>query len=99
MAPAPESRIEAGVPTTIWGWAWGDGEIATVEVRVGADSPWRVALCEARRQRAWQRFSIDWIPERAGPVEIAARATSYDGEKQPEANWRNCWHRVGMTVI
>ena len=99
VAPAPASQVQAGVATTIWGWAWGDGEIATVEVRIGADAPWRVALCEPRRQRSWQRFSIDWTPQNTGPLELAARATSYDGETQPESNWRNCWHRVGMTVM
>ena len=98
VAPGADSQIKAGERTTIWGWAFGDGEIATVEVRAGMEAPWRVALCEARRQRSWQRFSIDWTPGRTGPVEIAVRATGYDGETQPEQGWRNEWHRVRMTV-
>lgn len=99
VAPAPDGQVKAGIPTTIWGWAWGDGEIATVEVRTGSDARWRLAITQSRRQRSWQRFSIDWTPEQTGAVEIAARATSYDRETQPEADWRNCWHRVGTTVV
>ena len=99
VAPAPDAQLAAGKPATIWGWAWGDGAIAKVEVRTGDGQPWQPAGLAPRRQRAWQRFSIDWTPEKTGPTQIAVRATSVDGETQPEAEWRNCWHRVGTTVI
>ncbi len=99
VAPAPDGQLMAGKPTTIWGWAWGDGAIAKVEVRTGDRAPWQHAQLARRRQRAWQRFSFDWTPENTGSVEIAVRAASVDGEIQPETEWRNCWHRVGTTVI
>ena len=99
VAPAPDAQLAAGKPATIWGWAWGDGAIAKVEVRTGDGQPWQPAGLAPRRQRAWQRFSIDWTPEKTGPTQIAVRATSVDSETQPEAEWRNCWHRVGTTVI
>lgn len=99
VAPAPDAKLQANAHTTIWGWAWGDGEIATVEVRVDRDGPWQTAQLEPRRQRSWQRYSLEWTPVLTGPVELAVRATTSTGETQPATDWRNAWHAVGIRVI
>ena len=99
VAPAPDAKLKSDTPATIWGWAWGDVDIATVEVRVGRDGAWRPAHVEPRRQRSWQRFTLPWTPDRPGPVELAVRATTSAGETQPATDWRNAWHTVGISVI
>ncbi len=99
VAPAPDATVTAHVPTTIWGWAWGDADIAVVEVRAGRDGVWQPAELAARRQRSWQRFALQWTPAHSGPVELAVRATTSRGETQPATDWRNAWHTVGIHVI
>ena len=99
VAPAPDAQLKAHVAATIWGWAWGDADIATVEVRCGRDDAWRPAELAPRRQRSWQRFALAWTPEHAGGIEIAVRATTSTGETQPATDWRNAWHTVGIDIV
>lgn len=90
--------LRGGEPHEIWGWAWADGGVEMLEVSAGGADGWMRASLEPRNGRVWQRFSIDWLPQAGGACELAARATSPDGRRQPERNARNAIHRVAVTV-
>ncbi|MFW8642129.1 hypothetical protein ACOJBO_02010 [Rhizobium beringeri] len=62
MSPSPNDLLLAGVPTKIWGWAWGDREISTVEVSVDGGGSWQRATVGPRENRSWQRFELPWSP-------------------------------------
>ena len=96
VAPAPGARLTRGSESWIWGWAWGDAAIASVDVFAG-DEPVRVTL-EPRSERAWQRFSAVWRPRRAGKVTLCSIATAADGAAQPREPWRNAVYGVDVTV-
>lgn len=97
VAPDVQTRLTAGEPAVVWGWAWADGGIAAVTIGIGGESIVGAAV-EPRRSRAWQRFEASWTPGRPGTVELAACATGYDGETQPADGARNAIHRVSVTV-
>ena len=99
VAPAPGHRLAVGAQTTVAGWAFGDRDIARVDVRIGPDGAWMPTQLERRHQRSWQRFVCAWTPDRAGDLEISVRATDVAGETQPPEGWRNSWHKVGITVF
>jgi len=99
VAPAPDSTIPSRVPVQIWGWAWGDGGISSVDVSVDGGSSWSIAKLERRAGRMWQRFEYTWVPEAPGSHEICARATGLNGECQSVFGARNAIHRVAIEVI
>jgi DMSO/TMAO reductase YedYZ molybdopterin-dependent catalytic subunit len=96
VAPADHGKIVRG-RIEIWGWCWGEHEVATVEISVDKGANWRPAAVEPRRQMAWQKFSttIECIP---GPLTIMARATDSDGATQPARDARNSVHSIKVTV-
>jgi DMSO/TMAO reductase YedYZ molybdopterin-dependent catalytic subunit len=98
VAPGPGAAIHTGAATTIWGWAWGDGGISSVELSVDGGGSWRESTLEPSPGRAWQRFQLDWLPTAAGPHRLCARATSLRGESQPPSGARNAIHCVEIQV-
>jgi DMSO/TMAO reductase YedYZ molybdopterin-dependent catalytic subunit len=96
VAPADHDRIAPG-RREIWGWAWGEHEIARVEVSLDGGQDWRAASLTPRRQMAWQRFSLmtDCPP---GPLTVMARATDARGQTQPQRDARNSIHAVKVLV-
>lgn len=95
VAPAPDARL-AEQPTLIWGWAWADRGVDTVEVSTDG-ATWSPANLEPPAGREWQRFTAEWHPRR-GRYHLATRAHSTDGLVQPEAGARNAIHRVAVEV-
>jgi len=89
VSPAPEAVIGASGETEIWGWAWGDGGIASVEVSPDNGATWMAAAVEASQGREWQRFTFAWRPTASGPATLCARATSRSGQPQPLAGRRS----------
>lgn len=101
VSPGPGAQIArpAGTDTVeVWGWAWGDADIAQAEVSFDGGLQWTRARLEPRRGRAWQRFSADWSPRATGPAEIQCRATDTVGRTQPRTGARNAIHTVSVTV-
>jgi DMSO/TMAO reductase YedYZ molybdopterin-dependent catalytic subunit len=98
VAPAPDAAINASEATEIWGWAWADGGVGQVEISVDGGS-WQPALLEPAAERAWQRFTLSWLPEKRGTVTLASRASAARGECQPASGRRNAIHRVSVGVI
>jgi DMSO/TMAO reductase YedYZ molybdopterin-dependent catalytic subunit len=97
VAPAPRAVLGPG-DTEIWGWAWGALPIAGVDISIDGGSTWCPADLEPRRQFAWQRFTLRWRPERAGPATVMARARDESGAVQPPEAARNAIHRVEVEV-
>jgi sulfane dehydrogenase subunit SoxC len=96
VAPADHGKVAAG-PLDVWGWCWGDDEIAYVDVSLDDGQSWQRAQTERRRHYAWQKFALrhQCAP---GPLSIMARATDTAGQTQPERDARNSIHRVKITV-
>jgi DMSO/TMAO reductase YedYZ molybdopterin-dependent catalytic subunit len=84
--PAPGTRLPRDQPAELSGWAWDGGAgIAAVDVSADAGRSWRpAALAKDFGRFAWRGFRLPLDTSRAGPVELAVRATSRNGERQPE---------------
>jgi sulfane dehydrogenase subunit SoxC len=100
VSPAPDRKFSAGEPVDIWGWAWADGGVSTVEVSVdGADAGANMhTAVESPSGRTWQRFATTWWPEHRGACELISRAHA-DGRAQPDAGARNAVHRVPVRIV
>jgi DMSO/TMAO reductase YedYZ molybdopterin-dependent catalytic subunit len=96
VSPTPNAVLEVGEPVEVWGWAWADGGVGTVEV--DADR-WTAAAVEPPVGRAWQRFSAVWRPEQRGGRGLRSRARSLDGRSQPDTGARNAIHRVAVEMV
>jgi DMSO/TMAO reductase YedYZ molybdopterin-dependent catalytic subunit len=98
VSPAPDASIDASTDAEIWGWAGGDGGIASVEVSPDNGATWKAARVEPPQSREWQRFDLAWQPGTTGQATLCARATSRSGVPQPLAGRRNAVHRVTVTI-
>jgi hypothetical protein len=98
VSPAPDGAVSAGKGVDIWGWAWADGGVSTVDISTDGGVTWRPAVLEPRVGRTWQRFAASWQPELNGTYELCARATTADGRHQPLSGARNAIHRVSVHV-
>jgi molybdenum-dependent oxidoreductase-like protein len=99
VSPASREAIERSVERTIWGWAWADGGVESVHVRIGDGADWLPAELEPARGREWQRFSMPWTPRQPGSVALASQAQAKDGTRQPMSGQRNAIYSVPVTVI
>jgi DMSO/TMAO reductase YedYZ molybdopterin-dependent catalytic subunit len=99
VAPAPDARLAAMAEHEIWGWAWADGGVAAVEVRIGDDAPWLPATLESPNGRQWQCFSFAWLPQGPGDIALSSRAITPAGMSQPMAGHRNAVHTVSVKVV
>ena len=97
VAPAPDATISASKAIEIWGWAWADGGVSQVDVRVNGGD-WQPAQLEPASGRAWQRFTLSRAPVERGATTLASRATTASGECQPTSGRRNAIHRVSVNV-
>jgi DMSO/TMAO reductase YedYZ molybdopterin-dependent catalytic subunit len=97
VAPAPNATINASKAIEIWGWAWADGGVSQVDVSVDGGY-WQPATLEPASDRAWQRFTLSWVPIKCGAVTLASRATMASGECQPASGRRNAIYRVSVNV-
>lgn len=97
VSPSPKDRLVADVPMNIWGWAWGDRQIQSVEVSVDGGGSWQCANVGPREDRSWQRFEWPWIPA-SGPHLLLCRCINEIGEGQPPSEARNAVHSVEIQV-
>jgi DMSO/TMAO reductase YedYZ molybdopterin-dependent catalytic subunit len=95
VSPTPGQSLAAGEPVEVWGWTWGDGGIATVDVSDDGGQRWKRAAIEPPAGQSWRRFAMTWRPEPGGH-ELCARAQSADGRYQPAVGARNAMHRVAI---
>ena len=89
VSPAPNQAVTAGELFEIWGWAWADGGVGSVELSTEGGSSWANAALEPPGGRAWQRFSTTWRPER-GQYELCSRAQTIGGCSQPPDRSAQC---------
>jgi sulfane dehydrogenase subunit SoxC len=96
VAPSDHGQVARG-PLEIWGWCWGEAEVAAVEISLDQGQSWRPAVTQPRRQAAWQRFGLECRVSE-GPLTVMARATDANGQTQPDRNARNSIHSIKLTV-
>lgn len=91
--PVAGSRV-APPAVRLAGFAWsGSGGISRVEVSGDGGCSWMEAILgEAAPPYGWTRWSLDWVPSRAGEVAILVRATDSGGDVQPLAP---SWNELG----
>jgi len=99
VSPAPHEIVERSVEQQIWGWAWADGGVEGVHVRLEDEAAWLPAELEPARGREWQRFWMPWRPRHPGTVVLASRAKANNGARQPISGQRNAIYSVPVTVI
>ncbi|WP_409939117.1 molybdopterin-dependent oxidoreductase [Rhizobium leguminosarum] len=97
VSPSPRDLLSADMPTKIWGWAWGDRQISSVEVSVDGGGSWRTAAVGPREGRSWQRFELPWTPS-SGQNILLCRCTDELGEGQQLTDARNAVHTVQVEV-
>ncbi|MBX9587673.1 MAG: molybdopterin-dependent oxidoreductase [Hyphomonadaceae bacterium] len=98
VSPAPETKV--GMRSIeIWGWAWADGGVTSVDVSTDGGTTWNRAMLDEQVERSWQKFRFRWLPEGAGDTVLIARAIGRNGLVQPLTNARNAAHSVQVTVI
>ena len=96
VSPAADEPIVRSTECEIWGWAWADGGVSNVDIRIGDE--WQPARVEPPNGWQWQRFWLRWTPMSPGGVELAARAVSARGVRQPLSGRRNAVHRISVAV-
>jgi sulfane dehydrogenase subunit SoxC len=99
VSPEPDRVMRLGDAVEIWGWAWADRGVSTVDVSSDGASTWMRAAVEPPAGRAWQRFAVSWHPRHPGGHELCSRAQAVDGSSQPLAGARNALHRVRVKVV
>lgn len=97
VSPSPDDSLSADMPTKIWGWAWGDRQISSVEVSADGGNSWQNAILGPREDRSWQRFELPWIPA-SGRHLLLCRCINELGQGQPRSNARNAVHSVQIQV-
>lgn len=98
VSPMPHETVALAAEREIWGWAWADGGVQSVQVRTDDAATWRAAELEPPRGRAWQRFSLPWTPSQRGVVVLASRADAVSGLVQPRSGRRNATYDVAVNV-
>jgi DMSO/TMAO reductase YedYZ molybdopterin-dependent catalytic subunit len=98
VSPRSNETIELSAKREIWGWAWADREVQSVQLRID-EATWRTTELEPPRGREWRRFSMPWTPSRRGPVTLASRAETVGGLLQPISGRRNAIHDVTVNII
>lgn len=89
----------------LWGRAWGDQEIQSVEISTDGGHYWHPASVSSRdnrtpdRERAWQTFEWDWHPSSPGEYALCVRATDSTNRCQPSSGARNSIQKIKVTVL
>lgn len=97
VEPADGAKLDLAAHE-IRGWAWGEREIATVEVSVDGGASWRTAGLDGRHERGWQGFRLRWAPTEEGRYTIMARAADAGGAVQPTDLHINQIQRLTVSV-
>lgn len=97
VRPSADSQLK-GPLVEVWGWAWSDDGIQTVQIRVDENQTWIDADVEPRRDFSWQKFRT-MVTLQPGMRQLNARATSSSGLSQPISGRRNHVHTVRFEVL
>ncbi|MEV5829344.1 sulfite oxidase [Spirillospora sp. NPDC052242] len=80
-----DAGVPLGRPVVLTGRSWAPrGPVRAVEVSTDGGATWRPARLR-EDDTAWCRWSLDWCPDRTGPVTLVARAVDGTGARQPAA--------------
>jgi DMSO/TMAO reductase YedYZ molybdopterin-dependent catalytic subunit len=84
-SPRDGAELEVRRSVTIRGFCWsGKASVAGVTVSTDAGQTWmRAAVQDPISPHAWQSWSMDWTPERAGRFAILSQASDEAGDTQP----------------
>ncbi|MBL4601715.1 MAG: molybdopterin-dependent oxidoreductase [Emcibacteraceae bacterium] len=93
------STIENREQWNISGWAWGDNEIAKVEVSLDNGETWCLANLESRIDYSWQKFSLLIDFACSNHCLLLSRATDKTGRIQPLSGARNASVPITVHVI
>ncbi len=96
--PKPSSQLKGGDRMQVWGWAWGDGGIAAVELSADEGQTWQKCRLEHVSGRTWKKFICDWVVQE-GCTGLLSRAASQSGDSQPPVGRRNAFYRLPISVI
>lgn len=96
-------QLQRGQPAVLKGWAWDEGSgIAATEVSVDAGRSWRNATLGNDLGRfGWRGFELPLDTSSAGELQIAVRAISRSGARQPDklvANPSGYHHNIVQTL-
>ena len=98
VSPAPQESIERSVERELWGWAWADGGVSRVDLRISDETAWRRAELEPVRGREWQRFSLFWTPRPRG--RSCSRREPKPGRRTPaDGRTTNAIDGVQVSVV
>jgi sulfane dehydrogenase subunit SoxC len=97
--PRASQVVAAGSPLNVSGWAWGDAEIAQVDILLDESGQWVQTQTHRRAGHSWQAFSAILPPLSPGPHMIRSRARDVFGKEQPMANARNASVPVSFMVV
>jgi DMSO/TMAO reductase YedYZ molybdopterin-dependent catalytic subunit len=101
------SEARVGRAVVLGGFAFsGAPDVSRVDVSDDGGESWKPAALDPRHDPfAWRRWTIKWVPPRAGDARLVCRATDVRGAVQPkEAAWNpsgylyNGWHAVTVPV-
>ena len=96
--PGPDTVVSAGALLAVEGWAWADGGVRTVQVRVDGQEAVEANL-DPMRGRAWQRFRAHCEAPASAAFAIKAFAIANDGRSQPDTGARNAAHQVILRIL
>ncbi|RTL51934.1 MAG: sulfite oxidase-like oxidoreductase [Bradyrhizobiaceae bacterium] len=99
VSPTPRQNIKQNTAHDIWGWAWGDEELASVQVSIDKGQTWHDCKLEPRSGHAWQRFECNLTFAQPGLFTIKSRARSISGAVQPEEGRRNAIYSVPVNIV
>lgn len=97
VSPDPTMDLGAGKACRIWGWAWGDVPIASVDVSTDNGVTWHSASVEPRKDKSWQKFEYVWASPEGRHV-LMCRCTNEAGQTQPKSAARNAIHEITVQV-
>ena len=96
--PNPGSQFSRGDWVQVWGWAWGDADLAAVELSFDDGRTWQECRLERVSGRSWRKFVCDWLVQE-DCTGLISRAASGSGEIQPSGGRRNALYRVPISVV
>jgi len=97
VGPDPAYPPKAGEDVTLWGWAWAEAGVASVEVSVDGGARWRPAEVEPPKGLEWRRFAASWTPT-PGRHALLCRCVDQAGRGQPMDGARNAVHAIEIEV-
>jgi DMSO/TMAO reductase YedYZ molybdopterin-dependent catalytic subunit len=96
--PAPNTTFERGATVQVWGWAWADDGLSSVEVSTDGGQTWRPCRLENSSGHSWVKFFC-YLTIEEGHQSVTSRATSRSGDYQPHSGQRNGLYPVPFSIV